>query len=61
MNLIDSQRFIKVFSTKLFPLYLSPMKPVINLSKLFHVGLISKFFPAKVVCYMVIKSSLHIL
>ena len=43
MNLTNTQQFIKDFSTKLCSLYLSPMKPVINLSKSFHVGLISKF------------------
>ena len=44
MYLMNSQRFIEVFPTKLCPLYLSPMKFIINLSKSFHAGLISPSF-----------------
>ena len=52
------QRFITVFPTKLCRLYLSPMKCIISLSKLFHAARPhkSKFFPAKVLHYMAIKS-----
>ena len=63
INLMDSQRFIKTFLTKLFPLYLSPMKLMIDLSTSFNAGLISPSFSGQTVLhyYMVIKSPLHIL
>ena len=59
-NLMISQQFIKVFTTKVCPIYLSPIKPTINLSKSFHAGFISQSFPAKVLHYMVIKSLLFL-
>ena len=51
-NLIDNQRFIKVFPTELCHLYLFPMKCIISLqlSKSFHTGLISRSFPQPKFC-----------
>ena len=52
INLMNNQRFIKVFPTKLYHLYLSPMKCIISLqlSKSFHTGLISRIFPQPKFC-----------
>ena len=51
-NLINSQRFSKVFPTELCHLYLSPMKCIISLqlSKSFYTGLISRSFPQPKFC-----------
>ena len=49
-NLMNYQRFIKVFPTELCHLYLSPMKCIISLelSKSFHTGHISRMFPQQI-------------
>ena len=51
-NLMNSQRFPKVFLTELCHLYLSTMKCIISLqlSKSFHTGLISQSFSQPKLC-----------
>ena len=67
-NLMNNPRFIKVFPTELCHLYLSPMKCIITLqlSKSFHIGLISRSFPRPKYCtirqsYLCISCSIRII